>query len=317
MNKKSVFFFGFCCGIAFILATPVLLAHNDDAILKTLKKLLNIISKDHQQLKEDHQNLHQEHEQLRKKLDSLLWNTEYTYRSPQEIISENPDATSGVYWFKVKGKRFPAFCRIDLTTTEKQKIWVMLYNSVKNEWGAAAQGDVNTLKFWRISYHERFGIKGKPSLGANYYNGWLYLVGRATYRDEVENLQGKSGLLFQAEAPQGINPTDMRFPNPQFDKELKGIHAIFHEQFAHGWSSYDKDGDFYDPVNCASYRSSQDVTQHYRACYNYNLGSLPSDTENKCWGPYLHSPDFPEGIKPGGTPRFVRVNRITRWVTWN
>ncbi|WP_437873405.1 fibrinogen-like YCDxxxxGGGW domain-containing protein [Sorangium sp. So ce363] len=180
--------------------------------------------------------------------------------------------------------------------------WTLLYNSVGSETGT-------TMPFWDIPLLQRFGGKGEPSLGANVYAGWLYLHG-TEYRDEAEDLEGKVVQLFHARTT-GIEPETLRFKSPEL---VSGDSEIYAAQFAAGWSSSDFDGDT-STSNCSEQYSH--VTQHYSACWVYNLGS-DADTplDDSGWGPHLQSAAARRLGLYADESGYTRVRRISRWVRW-
>lgn len=185
----------------------------------------------------------------------------------------------------------------------------VLFNSVANKDGTAT-GDQNTNLFWQIPYASRFASKGAllPDLSRNYYNGNLYMSGRALYTDVAVDLDGREFVLLSAEAD-GIDVSTMAFINP---KKISGSQFIYDHQFAGGWSSPDADYDK-DPKHCANLFGK--VTQHYGSCWVYNLGADAHEPIlDSNWGPHIHS-GTAKGIGLKVTDReYSRVLRITRYV---
>lgn len=215
---------------------------------------------------------------------------------------------SGAYWVTHpllnSGLAFQAYCNQTLSGGG----WAMIYNSV---------GGSNTTPFWKIAYADRFMKKGSPQLTSNFYYGSLYLPGftpQATpveFIDEIEDLSGKAVIAFKASAT-GIDPNTMRMIAPT---RISGNYALFTGHFSGGWSSYDYDGDYHPDASCAQHYG--DITQHYYACWYYNLGAdgdLPYSDSN--YGPHLYIQQANEiGLITDGT-NYSRVRRITRYIHW-
>jgi hypothetical protein len=233
-------------------------------------------------------------------------NQKNVYLSPKDLQKKLDNPPSGLYWFSINGDNFLGYC----DTSNKDRFWVLLFNSVGNPRGSYALGDNNTLNFWKIPYANRFGIKGTPSLQSNYYNGFLYLVGCASYKDEVEDKNNKVVTMLQAEA-KGILYENMNMVAPSL---IKGDEAIYIQQFASGWCSFDYDSDFYD-VSCSKHYGN--VTQHYKSCWYYNLGAdAEAPVEDFSWGPHMSSDRITALGLAGDGSGYSRVNRITRWIYW-
>jgi hypothetical protein len=178
--------------------------------------------------------------------------------------------------------------------------WALLYNSVGSTAGT-------TLPFWNIPYADRLKVKGTADLAQNFYAGGLYLVGK-TYRDDVEDTGGKKATVLEATAA-GFDATTMRFVSPA---RVSGSEGLYAAQFATGWSSPDYDADTYS-ANCATQYGN--VTQHYSACWVYNLGADadPGNVEDGGWGPHFGASFAAEaGFQLDGSG-YVRVGRISRW----
>jgi hypothetical protein len=215
----------------------------------------------------------------------------------QALHSVGVGTLSGAYWIRPPGAQ-PRITYCDMETNGGG--WTLVYNSLLG---------VNTLDFWNIPYLERLGRRGRPSLDALFYDGSLYLHGKA-YMDVIEDLQGKIVVAMTASA-EGIDPYSMRFISPQLSS---GNPAIFQSQFAASWSTREFDGDTWSG-NCASWYGN--VTQHYGDCWVYNLGvdaDLPF--EDGRVGPHLQSGTaLSLGLGTDGTP-YTRVRRISRFVKW-
>ncbi|QAT87224.1 hypothetical protein EJ065_5691 [Corallococcus coralloides] len=212
---------------------------------------------------------------------------------------------SGVYFLKPDGAQaLTTYC--DMETQGGG--WAMVYNSVLG---------INTTDFWNIPYGDRLGRRGRPSLDSNFYEGSLYLYRRTEYVDAVkymdviEDLRGKTVILFTAQVG-GFATSTMRFQGPQL---LSGQPEIYREQFATGWAAPDHDGDIHSTTECSSYFAN--VTQHYGACWVYNLGAdAGNEPEDGRVGPHLNSTVASAlGLATDGTT-YTRVRRITRFVRW-
>jgi len=180
--------------------------------------------------------------------------------------------------------------------------WALVQNSVIG---------VNTLDFWNIPYAQRFTRRGRPSLDANFYDGSIYQTAAATYMDIIEDLQGKTVQAFVATSD-GINNTTMRFTNPA---KVSGADDVYTAQFASGWSAPDYDGDTNPPGNCASQYSN--VTQHYGACWNVNLGSdADSPVADSGAGPHVAAGTATALGLSGDGSNYTRVRRVSRFVRW-
>jgi hypothetical protein len=179
--------------------------------------------------------------------------------------------------------------------------WTLVYNSILG---------VNTTDFWNISYWERFDRRGRPNLESLFYDGSLYRYGTA-YMDVIEDLRGKS-VVAMAATTTGIDIYSMKFNSPQY---VSGLGAIYSLQFASGWASPDFDGDTYAGFSCGTYYGN--VTQHYGACWAYNLGAdADAPYEDGRVGPHLNSSAASSmGLSTDGSG-YTRVRRISRFVKW-
>jgi hypothetical protein len=207
-------------------------------------------------------------------------------------------AVSGTYWIKPVGEN-PRTAYCDMETNGGG--WTLVYNSVLG---------VNTTDFWNISYCDRLGRRGRPDIGALFYDGGLYLHGRL-YMDVIEDLNGRVVVALQARAS-GIDTSSMRFISPSY---LSGYHQIYIRQFASGWSSPDYDGDTDSDAQCSTHYAN--VTQHYESCWVYNLGAdADMPFEDGRVGPHLNSTAAAAmGLTTDGSG-FTRVRRISRFVKW-
>jgi hypothetical protein len=214
---------------------------------------------------------------------------------------------SGVYFLKPDGTQaLTTYC--DMETQGGG--WAMVYNSVLG---------TNTTDFWNIPYADRLGRRGRASLDSNFYEGSLYAYRKTEftdavkYMDVIEDLHGKTVILFTARVV-GFNASTMRFEEPEL---LGGNPRIFYSQFATGWASSDYDGDRDPNIHCANVYAN--VSQHYSACWIYNLGADADDDINTLdgrVGPHLNS-EFALGLglATDGS-MYTRVRRITRFVRW-
>ncbi|MDC0714821.1 fibrinogen-like YCDxxxxGGGW domain-containing protein [Stigmatella sp. ncwal1] len=217
--------------------------------------------------------------------------------SCKALQSSGGGMLSGVYWVQPAGAQ-PRTVYCDMETNGGG--WALVYNSILG---------INTTDFWNIAYLDRFGRRGRPSLDALFYDGSLYLNG-TSYMDVIEDLQGKTVVAMTAWAEK-IDPYSMRFVSPQL---VSGNAAIYQAQFAGGWSTREFDGDTWSG-NCASYYAN--VTQHYSACWYYNLGADADPLmEDGRVGPHLHSVTAQSlGLSTDGS-EYTRVRRISRFVKW-
>src|SRR5262249_39661967 len=112
----------------------------------------------------------------------------------------------------------------------------------------------------------------------------------------------------------GIDPATMRFMDPAL---TVGDTNIFNNQFASGWASADFDGDVNTTANCSTAFSN--VTQHYSACWTYNLGSdADAPVLDGGVGPHVNNTVLTSlGLTfqmDGGS--YSQVLRIARFVRW-
>jgi len=211
--------------------------------------------------------------------------------------------TSGTYWIDPTGAApVEVYC-------EQQRYgggWILLYNSVGDPGG-------QTLAFWNIGYADRLARKGTPAIDQNFYDGDLYRYGR-TYLDVAEDLTGAEAEIFRATAA-GIDEVTMAMYSPAL---VSGNSDVFLWQFAAGWSSPDRDFDT-STSSCAAYYAN--VTQHYAACWRYNLGA-DADTaadptyQDGGWGPHMYAPEV-TGLgltAQSGGGSYSRMNRLSRFV---
>jgi hypothetical protein len=114
----------------------------------------------------------------------------------------------------------------------------------------------------------------------------------------------------------GIDTVTMRFTSPEWDR-ISGLERVYERHFAAGWSSQDHDGDDNPDGNCA--RTYAGVTQHYKACWYYNLGADadPPDDDGGV-GPHVEKlvlSDMHLAPQPNGGG-YSQVNRIARFARW-
>jgi len=189
---------------------------------------------------------------------------------------------------------------------------VMLFRSVANSKGTSALDHENPRKFFTISYKDRFKDKGDCKVG-NCYNPSLYLSypgKKLLITDTMTNADGSESVLFSATVG-GINKETMSFTNPTYKS---GNQSIYQNQLAMGWASTDYDSDTWSQ-NCATHYSG--ITQHYGACWVYNLGSdADGDLADSDWGPHIHKDHLPSGASAvsGDTSAYVRIKAITRYI---
>lgn len=226
-------------------------------------------------------------------------NEECSYVKCADIPAGSP---SGVYQLNLEGLGKGPSLAVYCDTQTDGGGWALVYRSVGSTSGT-------TTAFWSIPYLSRLMVKGSPAPGNNVYVGALYPYGRE-YRDEVEDLAGKTAELFRA-TTSGIRLDNMIFSDP---KLVTGTPVIYGAQFASGWASSDFDADPH-AANCAS--AYANITQHYSNCWRYNLGAdAKAPFEDGGWGPHLNAGDLTAlGLMGDGTPH-PRVARISRWTRW-
>jgi hypothetical protein len=211
---------------------------------------------------------------------------------------------SGVYWVRPTdaSERFQVYCE------QQQDLegggWAMVLNSVRRE-------DGTTTAFWQFGYDDRLKERGTLAADQNYYNGKLYVIGRE-YMDVFVDLEGKRAVAAVMTAT-GINEDTMRFTEPQ---PVSGNAVVYNTQFAAGWSSWDFDGDEHPSANCA--QASNNVAQHYRDCWIYNLGSNGSQDADGGVGPHVRNSlllSLGLALQPDSVS-FSQVRRIARFTRW-
>ncbi|MCZ7686148.1 MAG: hypothetical protein M5U28_48270 [Sandaracinaceae bacterium] len=91
--------------------------------------------------------------------------------------------------------------------------------------------------------------------------------------------------------------------------------GVFDAHVDAGWSAPDRDEDTSATTNCATDYNS--VTQHYGACWNYNLGSdADTPTSDGFAGPHVHNSVLTALALTGDGSTYSRVRRISRFVRW-
>jgi hypothetical protein len=212
--------------------------------------------------------------------------------------------TSGTYWV-----RHPDPARGVLEVYCEQVVedggWALLYNSV-------FRLDGSTTAFWTIPHASRFLTKGQPALAENYYAGSHYLLGTA-FLDTITDVGGTTAVAARVDS-EGIDPDTMKFRAPT---QVGGLERIFKTHFAAGWSAPDYDGDDRSNQNCAVEFAG--VTQHYGACWDYNLGADAEEPRDDGGvGPHVNGGVLamlglaaqPDG---GGYSRVQRISRFVRF----
>ncbi len=171
------------------------------------------------------------------------------------------------------------------------------------------------------------GLARRARASENFYLGALYLYGNE-YLDEVVDIDNKAVVVLRAKVS-GFDPITMRFQGAtradnhrsEDDPSNGALQSVFNAQLNSGWSSSDYDGDPLpsdDPANggnCAEHYAG--VTQHYDACWVYNLGAdadLPLEDEG--WGPHMQAATAQSLTLTTDGSGYTRVNRIARWVRW-
>jgi hypothetical protein len=210
---------------------------------------------------------------------------------------------SAVYWVKDPNGSSPPF-EVYCDQQTNGGGWALLLNSVLT--------DGQTAAFWQIPYAARLDRTGTRSPADNFYDGTLYLIG-TSYMDVLVDLSGTLAVGAVMTAT-GIDPATMRFMQPAL---TVGNTDIFNNQFASGWASADFDGDVDATDNCST--SFSDVTQHYSACWSYNLGS-DADVPVLDGGVGPHASNtlltaLGLALQPNGGS-YSQVQRIARFVRW-
>ena len=180
-----------------------------------------------------------------------------TFDAPAMSCAQARDAgltRNGPTWIDLGNAVVELYC----DQTSNGGGWTLLYNSVMG---------VDTTPFWNIPYAERLGRRGRPSLDSNFYDGALYALAESgELMDVFEDLQGGTAVAVVANIS-AFDPVRMRISAAFVSGEM----PVFDNQVAAGWSSSDRDDDLDAGANCAT--GYNNVTQHYGACWNYNLGS--------------------------------------------
>jgi len=207
---------------------------------------------------------------------------------PYVLDPDRNDGTPGV----------STYCRQD----GKGGGWALVYASV-----GSAQG--LTQKFWQIPYANRLKILGDADPNKNFYAGILYQYGRE-YFDEIVDAMGKTAEVLSARVT-GFDAAKMKFAGAT----CTGDSGSCNNQFLAGWASFDFDADTNDTYNCATFYAN--VTQHYGACWVYNLGADADDPyADGGWGPHVFAATLKSlGLYDDGT-RYSRVMAIRRWTRW-
>jgi hypothetical protein len=211
---------------------------------------------------------------------------------------------SGLYWLRhpEAGRPvFEAYCEQALEAGG----WALLYNSVFRLDGA-------TTAFWSIPRADRFAIKGVAGIADNYYAGSHYLLG-TSFLDTITDAAGTTAVAARIDS-EGIEPETMTF---RASRWVGGLERVYKVHFAAGWSSPDFDGDDRMNENCAVEFAG--VTQHYGACWDYNLGADAEEPhEDGGVGPHVNNGVLemlglivqPDG---GGYSRVQRISRFVRY----
>lgn len=211
----------------------------------------------------------------------------------------NVGPTSGVYWVAGTGDPFEVYC--DQETNGGG--WALLFNSVQT----AGQ----TTAFWQIPYAERLNRKATPTPTDNFYDGSLYVIG-TSYMDVLVDLDGKLAVAAVMTAT-SIDTATMRFNQPTL---VVGNNDVFTNQFASGWAAPDYDGDTFTGACSTVYNN---VTQHYSACWSYNLGSDADDPLlDGGVGPHaanVVATALGLALQPGAGA-YTQLTRIARFVRW-
>jgi hypothetical protein len=230
-----------------------------------------------------------------------------TMDNPASTCAELRDVgmPSGVYWVRHPTNAIPPF-RVYCEQQLEAGGWAMVVNSVRRE-------DGTTTAFWQFGKDDRLKERGMLAPDQNYYNGALYVIGRE-YMDVFVDLQGNSAVAAVMTAT-GIDQVTMRFTEARFAGI--GDVVVFNFQFAAGWSAWDSDNDDEGTQNCAVHYNN--VAQHYRDCWAYNLGS---DADGSLFdggvGPHVKNSvliTLSLALQPNGGS-YSQVKRIARFTRW-
>jgi hypothetical protein len=233
---------------------------------------------------------------------AALGTKENPARTCAELHAAN--GSSGVVWLRNGEGNVPPFevyCEQELNNGG----WAMVENSV-------LRNDGTTAEFWRLTYADRLKRIGVPGVDQNYYDGSMYVVGRE-YMDVFVDLNGNVAVA-AVMTTSGINPGTMQFITPA---QTGGNVDVFTSQFSSGWSAADFDGDTQATENCAKFYGS--VAQHYRACWEYNLGvDADEPSVDGGFGPHVSNKVLTAlglSLQPNGG-NYSQVKRIARFTRW-
>ncbi len=205
---------------------------------------------------------------------------------------------SGPTWLMLGSEVVEVYCEQELDGGG----WALLYNSLLG---------TNTLQFWRIPYGNRLERRGRPSINSNFYDGSLYeIAATGDLMDVFEDRRGVERIAVRADMS-AFDPVRMRI-SATF---VSGSMGVFNSQVNAGWSSFDRDDDTSPTTNCSTAYAS--VTQHYSACWSYNLGAdANSPVSDSSVGPHVNSTTLAELSLDSDGSSHSRVRRISRFVRW-
>jgi hypothetical protein len=131
--------------------------------------------------------------------------------------------------------------------------------------------------------------------------------------DVITDLADTTVVAARVDADNGLDETTMAFVTPVL---VAGNDSIFSSHFNAGWASADRDEDTH-TENCSL--AYCNVSQHYSACWSYNLGcdANPSNADGNV-GPHVNDSVLTAlglALQPDSA-NYSRVKRIARFTRW-